>query len=134
MSGNCDPLTLTYVAGGFTIVGGIIGVLTGHFLTKSRESTNSSNIAIDKWIDIVSGEIQRIKGEKYTKTTAIGDTSTIESMLSTIKITNPEISLSVEWETYYANEHGRRYQEPDKKTKAIGALEAIIHVLQSHKT
>ena len=133
MPSNCDPLTITYVASGFSIVGGIIGAYTGHILTKSRDSINSKNATLDKWISIVSGEIQRINGESYSTTGTIGDIATIKSLLSTISATNPEICLSSKWEEYNANEHRRRYQEPKKKINAINALKSMIHILQSYK-
>ena len=133
MSSNCDPLALTYVAGGFTIVGGVIGVYIGHILTKSRDSINARTATIDKWMDIFSGEIQRIESEKYSSTQSIGDISTIKTLIAEINIISPEISLSREWEQYKGNEYRRKYQEPDKKNNAINALKNIIHIINSSK-
>lgn len=133
MSSNCDPLTIAYIAGGFSLAAGILGAYAGHILTKARDSGNSRTRCIDEFINTIGGEIKRIRSEKYTTTKSIGDTAVIKTLVGKIEILFPDISLANEWVEYEENEHKRRYQDPGKKEAAINALNKMIHILNSHK-
>ena len=133
MSGNCDPLTLTYVAGGFTILGGLIVVLFQHLLGKQVRTDESRNMAINGFIDTVTSEINRIKTEEYTSGgSTIGDISIIETIIPQIESIG--IDVTAHWEKYKKYEHNRYSKDGEKKAPAIDALNEIIHVLTSSKT
>ncbi len=128
-------LEIAYIAGGFSILGGLVGSITNHFLSKDIYRRNDFNQAAKEFVAAFQDELAMFRLESTTtydiiKPARIKHAAAYSTFRRYLKGQELENFISA-WRIYYVstppcsdNKEDQKYQ--DERTAIIERIEALL--------